>query len=127
MKTLIELKTLIALFFILISSGLFAQEWAKVNPEMNVILADTTYMRSTMAVMEPGVKSGLHDHPAHFFYALTDCKLKVYYEDGQVQILDFKAGDAGYGAPEKPHRTENIGSETARFLLVELKEHPYRR
>jgi oxalate decarboxylase/phosphoglucose isomerase-like protein (cupin superfamily) len=42
-----------------------------------------------------------------------------------VETLELKAGDFGYGNPEKPHQTENIGDKTLRFLLVELKEHPY--
>ena len=113
------------LILVLVSTGLFAQDWAKVNPEMNSIIADTTLLRATIATIEPGAKSEIHTHPASFFYALTDCKLKVYYTDGQTETFDLKAGDAGYGSPEKPHQTENTGTKTAKFLLVELKEHPY--
>jgi mannose-6-phosphate isomerase-like protein (cupin superfamily) len=39
--------------------------------------------------------------------------------------MELKAGDSGFGSPEKPHQTENIGNKTVKFLLVELKEHPY--
>lgn len=113
------------LILVLVSTGLFAQDWAKVNPEMNNIIADTTLLRATIATIEPGAKSEIHTHPASFFYALTDCKLKVYYTDGQTETFDLKAGDAGYGSPEKPHQTENTGTKTAKFLLAELKEHPY--
>jgi len=115
----------IILTLVLGSASLFAQDWAKVNPEMNNIIADTTLLRATIATLESGAKSEFHTHPAFYFYALTDCKLKVYYADGQTEILDLKAGDSGYGNPEKPHQTENIGEKTAKFLLVELKEHPY--
>jgi quercetin dioxygenase-like cupin family protein len=104
-----------------------AQDWAKLNPEMNQILADTTLLRATIAVIEPGKKSDVHSHPAGFFYALTDMKLKVYYTDGQTETFEMKAGDYMYGAPEKPHQTENIGDKTAKFLMVELKEHPYKQ
>jgi mannose-6-phosphate isomerase-like protein (cupin superfamily) len=116
---------LLALITILASGSLLSQDWAKVNPEMNMIMADTTLLRATIAVIEPGKKSEVHTHPASFFYALTDCKLKVYYADGQIETFDLKAGEGGYGSPEKPHQTENLGGKTARFLLVELKEHPY--
>jgi quercetin dioxygenase-like cupin family protein len=110
---------------LLCSAGLFAQDWVKVNPEMNTTLTDTTLLRATIATIEPGKKSEIHTHPASFFYALTDCKLKVYYTDGQTETYDLQAGNYGYGSPEKPHQTENIGEKTAKFLLVELKEHPY--
>ena len=102
-----------------------AQDWAKVDPKMNVILMDTTLLRGTVAVIEPGEKSNIHTHPASFFYALTDCKLKVYYTDGKTENVEVKAGEYGYGDPERQHQTENIGDKTAKFLLVELKEHPY--
>ena len=113
------------LLVILCSAGLFAQDWVKIDPAMNQVLTDTTLLRATIATLEPGIKSGMHTHPASFFYALTDCKLKVFYSDGQTEVYEMKAGDYGYGAPEKPHQTENAGDKTAKFLLIELKEHPY--
>ena len=119
------MKALIATIVILASGCLYSQDWAKVNPEMNNIVVDTTLLRSTIATIEPGKKSEFHTHPASYFFALTDCKLKVYYEDGQVETIEVKTGDSGYGSPEKPHQTENIGDKTAKFLLIELKEHPY--
>jgi len=108
------------------SVSIFAQDWSKVNPEMNNILVDTTLLRTTIAIIEPGKKSDVHTHPAHFFYALTDGKLKVNYTDGTSEEFDLKAGDYGYSNPEKPHQTENIGPKPIKFLLVELKEHPYK-
>jgi mannose-6-phosphate isomerase-like protein (cupin superfamily) len=114
-----------SIMFVLLTISASAQDWAKVDPKMNIILADTTLLRSTIAVIEPGEKSNIHTHPASFFYAITDCKLKVYYTDGQTETVEVKAGESGYGDPEKPHQTENIGDKTAKFLLIELKEHPY--
>jgi len=122
MKIILSFALLFTLF---ISENLFSQDWAKVNPEMNNILTDTTLLRATVATIEPGAKSQVHSHPASFFYALTDCNLKVYYADGQNESFNLKAGEYGYGDPEKPHQTENVGDKTAKFLLIELKEHPY--
>lgn len=119
------MKTSLAAVLILISVSLYAQDWAKVNPEMNRILVDTTLLRSTLAIIEPGRKSEIHTHPASFVYALTDGKIKVYYTDGQTEEVELKAGDYMYGDPEKPHQTENTGDKTLKFLLIELKEHPY--
>src|SRR4030095_5969118 len=115
----------IVLTVVLASASLFAQDWAKVNPRMNNVLVDTTLLRATIAVIEPGETSEVHTHPAAFIYALTDGKLKVYYTDGQTEVFELKAGDYIYGDPEKPHKTENVGSSTVKFMLVELKEHPY--
>ncbi len=119
------MKTLIAIIIVMVSVSLYAQDWAKVNPEMNNLVTDTTLLRSTIATIEPGKKSEFHTHYASYFYALTDSRIKVYYKDGQVETLDLKAGDSGYSDPERPHQTENIGDKTVKFQLVELKEHPY--
>lgn len=118
---------LIITFLILILSGkIFSQNWADTDPKMNNILVDTTLVRSTIAIINPGEKSHVHTHPASFVYALTGGKLKVYYTDGSSEMVELKTGDYMYADPEKPHETENIGDKTVKFLIVELKEHPYK-
>jgi quercetin dioxygenase-like cupin family protein len=111
------------LFLITLNAG--AQDWKNVDPKMNHVLADTTFLRATVVTLEPGEKSDLHTHPAHFFYALTNGKLMVHYKDGMNEPYDLKIGDSGVSAPERPHITENVGNTTVKFLIVELKEHPY--
>ena len=98
----------------------------KSKPKGNKILVDTTLVRATEVNIMPGEKSGQHTHPAHFFYTLVDCKLKIWYSDGKSETLDLKAGQSAFSGPERPHMTENIGTLPAKFLLVELKEHPYK-
>lgn len=110
----------------LYSSTLNAQDWKNINPQMNNTLVDTTLLRATVVTMEPGQKSDTHSHPAHFFYALTDGKLSVHYTDGKTETFDLKAGDSGFSIPERPHITENAGKKQVKFLIVELKEHPYK-
>ncbi len=119
------MKTILALILIIISGSLYAQDWTKVNPEMTIVMSDTNLVLAYVASIEPGQKSIMHTHSAAFFYAITDLKLKVYYADGQVEVMEIPAGQGAYASPEKQHQTENIGNKTAKFLLVELKEHPY--
>src|SRR6185295_17396453 len=102
-----------------------AQDWSKVNPKINHVLADTTFLRATEVTLAPGEKSDMHTHPAHFYYALTAGKMLVHYEDGKEETYDLKPGESGVGAPERPHMTTNVGKTTIKFLIVELKEHPY--
>jgi quercetin dioxygenase-like cupin family protein len=109
-----------------VAPKLVAQDWKKTNPEMNAILVDTTLVRAMAVTIEPGQKSDTHSHPAHFFYALTEGKLVVHYSDGKNETYDLKLGDAGFSAPEGPHVVENVGTKQVKFLLVELKEHPYK-
>lgn len=110
----------------LLPNTTLAQDWKNVNPKMNRILADTTFVRGTEVTLQPGEKSDMHTHPAHFFYALSEGKMMVYYKDGKSQPYDLKPGFAGVSGPERPHMTENVGNTTVKFLIVELKEHPYK-
>jgi quercetin dioxygenase-like cupin family protein len=126
------MKTVLALFLggmflsLIFASGINAQDWKNANPDMNKILVDTTLIRAELVTLEPGQKSAVHTHPAHFFYALTAGKLLVNYTDGTSETYDLMVGDSGYSNPEKPHTTTNVGKAEIKFLLVELKEHPYK-
>jgi oxalate decarboxylase/phosphoglucose isomerase-like protein (cupin superfamily) len=113
------------LFLFLFSLPALAQDWKSVNPAMARVLADGKLIRGTEIIMAPGEKSEMHTHPAHFFYALTDGKMMVHYKDGKDELIELKVGDAGVSDPERPHISENVGATTLRFLIVELKEHPY--
>ncbi len=108
------------------STKMYAQAWTKVDPKMTKMLTDTTLVRAYIATLAPGEKSTSHTHPAAFFYALTPGKLHVVYSDGKSEDWDLKEGDSGFSAPERPHVTQNAGDAPVKFMLVELKEHPYK-
>ncbi|HMC97722.1 MAG TPA: cupin domain-containing protein [Flavobacteriales bacterium] len=122
-KTLRISATLVALFFTL--AGAHAQNWKDLDARTVKTLADTALVRASEVTILPGEKGSVHTHPAHFFYALTDCKLIVHYTDGKEERYDLHPGDNGYSNAERQHWTENVGTKPARFLIVELKEHPY--
>lgn len=109
-----------------VTNKLVAQDFAKVSPKMNKVLADNKLVHALEVTMAPGEKSDMHSHPAHFYYALTDGKLVVHYADGKKDVIELKAGDSGYSDPERPHIAENGGDKILKFLVVELKEHPYK-
>ena len=121
-KVLKITATFVALF---LCAGAQAQNWKDLDAKLVRTLADTTLVRASEVTVQPGEKGQVHTHPAHFFYALTECHLVVHYTDGEDVKYDLKAGDSGYSGPERPHWTENVGDRPARFLIVELKEHPY--
>jgi quercetin dioxygenase-like cupin family protein len=114
--------TLVALISV---AGAYAQNWKDLDAKTVKTLADTNLVRASEVIIQPHEKGSVHTHPAHFFYALSECKLIVHYTDGKEEKYDLKAGDNGYSNPERPHWTENVGDKPARFLIVELKEHPY--
>ena len=103
-----------------------AQTWNALDSKSVKTLADNKLVLASEVTLMPGGKEVVHSHSAHFFYAITDCHLVVHYTDGTEQTYELATGDNGYSDPEKPHWTENVGSKMARFLIVELKEHPYK-
>ncbi len=111
--------------FVLIGFGVRAQESKSSKIAMTKVLADTTLVRAVEVTLRPGQKTETHSHPAYFFRMITDGKLLVLYTDGSKENFDLKAGDSGFSGPERPHVTENVGKKTLKFLVVELKEHPY--
>lgn len=120
---------LIAILFFTFSltSDTSAQDMKNTNSKMYSVVVDTTLLRAVVVTLEPGEKTEVHTHPANFFYAITDGKLVVHYTDGKDETYDIKPGDGGFGDPERAHVTENAGKKTLKFLIVELKEHPYKK
>jgi mannose-6-phosphate isomerase-like protein (cupin superfamily) len=124
MKKNLTLLAVGTMFFFLFAVDSGAQDM-KSNPKMSQILADTTFLRAAIITLEPGAKTDMHTHPAHFLYALSEGKILVHYKDGTSETMELKPGMAAVAPPEKPHMTENVGTTTVKFIIVELKEHPY--
>lgn len=122
-KSILSLTAIVVAFAGITGAG--AQNWKDLDAKTVKTLAENKLVRSSEVTLMPGEKGSVHTHPAHFFYALTDCHLVVHYTDGKEEKYDMVPGDNGYSDSERPHWTENTGSKPARFLIVELKEHPY--
>ena len=123
----VNLFILICLSFIFCGiHTLHGQSNGKMGSMMKKVLVDTTLVTAAEVTMEPGQKTDVHTHPAHFFYALSAGQLTVSYTDGTKEVLDLTPGLNGFSSPERPHSTQNTGKTTVRFLIVELKEHPYK-
>lgn len=108
------------------SSHLQAQDYFKTDMNMIQVLADTSFGRASIVTFTPGYKTKVHDHPAHFVYALTSGSIRVQYVGGESFEFHLKEGEGMIFPPEQPHWTENIGKSDIRFILVEFKEHPYK-
>ncbi len=113
-------------FLLMLSSlDVNAQQMSNMSTGLSKIVADTSFVRGLEVTLEPGQKTDLHSHPAYFFYAITDGKITAHFQDGKDETFELKAGDSMASGPEGPHVTENTGKSTVKFLVVELKEHPY--
>ncbi len=102
-----------------------AQSFMKTDPSVVKVMKDTTYMTALEVVFEPGKKTNWHTHPATFNYVLEGGKILVEYEDGTSETVELKTGDYVHLAPERPHRTVNVGTKPMKMLLIEFKEHAY--
>jgi len=124
-----KIQTILAIgtfFLFAIISCSSAQEFMKTDAKIVKVLADTTYMTAMEVTFPAGYKTNTHSHPAHFVYALTDGTLNIAYSDGKKEEFSMKAGDSFSAAPERPHMTTNAGNKPLTFILVELKDHPYK-
>ena len=120
---------LIATLFVSLWShqNVMAQSYMKTDPSTVKVLADTTYMTAMLVTFPPGYKTAMHTHPAHFVYALTDGTLHVEYKDGNKGDYPLKAGDNFSAPPDSPHMTTNTGTKALSYILIEFKEHPYKK
>jgi len=106
---------------------LIGQNWNEINPGGVEILEDTTLLRSVIVTLEPGQSMGPVTHPANFAYVLSGGKLKVIFDGGEPVVMDLEEGNHLYNNREGPNEVSNIGKTAVSFLLVELKEHPYKK
>jgi quercetin dioxygenase-like cupin family protein len=125
MKTLNRLLLIIG--FCLGFSGLKAQDFVKQDPSLAKMLVDTAIVRAYEVTLAPAQRTKVHSHPAKIFYALTECKLNFHFDDGSTKEMDLEPGNTGFTNPSRPHWVENTGTDIAKWLEVELKEHPYKK
>jgi beta-alanine degradation protein BauB len=117
-------KIIASLFFgmlLTLSSTLHAQDLVKVAPKgFTKVLLDNDQVRVLQIESTPGEVTPMHSHPNYILYAVTDGKLEVTDKDKPAKVIEFKAGDVMY-FPATTHTAKNVGSNTSRMILTELK------
>lgn len=98
-----------------------AQDVMAVAAKHYKVLVDNEYVRVVECTLPPGEKDPVHTHPANWYYITKAGKMKVVYSDGKVVMEDGKVGDSGWSEAEAPHTSENVGTTTLGFILVEVK------
>ena len=92
----------------------------KVAPNVYRVVFENERVRVLEAKAKKGQKSAMHKHPSNFVYVLESGQAKFTSPDGKTQKVQMKAGDALW-FDEQEHASENVGTTTARALIVELK------
>lgn len=90
-------------------------------PEGRKELINNDRVRVVEITMKPGDKAPTHTHPAHVVYALSDSKTKFTLPDGKTVMETNKKGEVEFRAAVT-HSAENVGKETNRLLMVEIKD-----
>jgi beta-alanine degradation protein BauB len=98
-----------------------AQDPAVANAKTIQVRLDNAKVRVLEAALPPGAKEQIHSHPAYVVYVVSGGKVRNHLADGKTSETEFKTGDVLYRDP-LTHWAENIGTTTARFILVEIKD-----
>lgn len=109
---------------LLAAAAATAQDAVKVAPDHYKILKENKYVRVIENTLAPGDKDGMHTHPSGWYYVTKPGSMKVVHADGKSEIWEAKAGEAGWLNAEGPHTSENVGTTTMGFILVEVKNAP---
>ena len=113
----------VAVFVAVLSLGscAHAQDAVKAAPSSFKLLRENQHVRVVQDTLRPGEKEALHSHPAGWYYVTKPGKMRVTYEDGKSIIWDAKPGEQAWMDAEPPHTSENIGTTTIQYVLVEVK------
>jgi beta-alanine degradation protein BauB len=103
------------------ASATFAQDPAKVGPDVYNCTLDNDRVRVCEVTFKPGAKIGVHSHPDHVAYVVSGGKLNITGADGKAQDFDMKAGQAIW-LPAQSHSAVNSGETEVKLVVVELKE-----
>jgi quercetin dioxygenase-like cupin family protein len=89
------------------------------------IKIDSPQARVLVVTEQPNQPSALHEHPMNrvMIYLGTGQMLRTT-PDGNVQRLEFKAGDVRWSPAEGPHKTEYIADHPIQIVEIELKNKP---
>ncbi len=104
-----------------IASSAWAQDPAKVAPDIYKEKLSEKGVRVFEVTFQPGQKIGTHSHPDHVVYALTDGKITITETGKEGKTEDVKAGDVMY-IPAQTHHAQNVGTMTLKLVVVELPE-----
>jgi quercetin dioxygenase-like cupin family protein len=89
-------------------------------PEVYQVLLENDRVRVLEVTGVPGVVSPMHGHPDSVMHAVNAADILVTDADGESRRIEIPAG-ATFWTPATEHSVENVGTETVRFIRVELK------
>ena len=92
----------------------------KLDPKYHIVALENSLVRALRTILEPGIKSPLHEHPHYVVVYLTELHTTMTLGDGRVVDNPRHPGETAWRDYMK-HSTLNIGTQTAVEIQVELK------
>ena len=92
----------------------------KIDPKYHIVALENSRVRALRTILEPGIKSPLHEHPHYVVVYLTELHTTMELADGRVVDNPRRPGEVAWREFMK-HSTLNVGSKTAVEIQIELK------
>jgi hypothetical protein len=92
----------------------------KLDPKHHIVLFENDRVRVLRTILEPHLKSPMHEHPHYVVVYITELHATQKLGDGRLVDNPRKPGEVAWREALK-HETENIGDHTAVEIQVELK------
>jgi quercetin dioxygenase-like cupin family protein len=90
------------------------------DPQHHPVLIDNPQVRVIRTILEPRLKSPMHEHPHYVVVYLTELHTTMKMADGREVDNPRKPGDVAWRDALK-HETEQMGDKTAVEIQIELK------
>jgi quercetin dioxygenase-like cupin family protein len=90
------------------------------DPEHHPVLIDNPRVRVIRTILEPRLKSPMHEHPHYVVVYLTELHTTMKMADGREVDNPRKPGEVAWRDALK-HETEQMGDKTAVEIQIELK------
>jgi quercetin dioxygenase-like cupin family protein len=102
------------------SSKPVALDPVKLDPEHHLVALENARVRAIRTILEPQLKSPMHEHPHYVVVYLTVLHTTMQMADGKLVDNPRQPGDIAWRDYLK-HQTENIGDKRAVEIQVEIK------
>jgi hypothetical protein len=92
----------------------------KLDPEHHPVVLENNRVRVLRTILEPHLKSPLHQHPHYVVVYLTELHTTMTMADGKIVDNPRSSGEVAW-RDALSHVTENIGARRAVEIQVEIK------
>jgi hypothetical protein len=92
----------------------------KLDPQHHLVPLENHRVRVLRTILEPHLKSPIHEHPHYVVVYLTELHTTMVLGDGKAVDNSRRRGEIAWRDFMK-HETENLGDRTAVEIQIELK------